>query len=250
MINNKKVVAVLPAYNAEKTLQRTVQEIPAAVDACILVDDHSTDDNRDSCPAAGSAGPCPRSQPRLWRQSEDLLRAALDAGADIVVMLHPDYQYSPLLVEPMASMIAFGVYDIVLGSRILGGGALRGGMPRHKYVANRLLTLDPESRPRRQAVGIPHRLPRLQPRDALVAAARRPIPTTSSSTISCSPSASTSAPALARFPAPHATSLRHLPSISAAAQFTVSAFLKPPPTAWPRVSVSTASRSLTFPPCS
>ena len=67
--------------------------------------------------------------------------AALEAGADIVVMLHPDYQYSPSLVEPMASMIAFGVYDIVLGSRILGGGALRGGMPRHKYVANRMLTL-------------------------------------------------------------------------------------------------------------
>jgi len=66
-------------------------------------------------------------------------RAALDAGADIVVMLHPDYQYSPLLVEPMASMIAYGVYDLVLGSRILGGGALRGGMPLYKYISNRVL---------------------------------------------------------------------------------------------------------------
>jgi glycosyltransferase involved in cell wall biosynthesis len=141
MINNKKVVAVLPAYNAEKTLQRTVQEIPASVDTCILVDDHSTDE---TATLAGRLGlqvhvhDCNRG---YGGNQKTCYRAALDAGADIVVMLHPDYQYSPLLVEPMTSMIAFGVYDIVLGSRILGGGALRGGMPRHKYVANRILTL-------------------------------------------------------------------------------------------------------------
>src|SRR5579859_1854190 len=141
MINHKKVVAVLPAYNAEKTLQRTVQEIPKSVDTCILVDDHSTDE---TATLAGRLGLQVHVHDRnrgYGGNQKTCYRAALDAGADIVVMLHPDYQYSPLLVEPMASMIAFDVYDIVLGSRILGGGALRGGMPRHKYVANRLLTL-------------------------------------------------------------------------------------------------------------
>src|SRR6266700_3010490 len=141
MINNKKVVVVLPAYNAEKTLRHTVEEIPQAVDHCILVDDHSTDA---TARLARELGLQVHEHPQnrgYGGNQKTCYAAALDAGADIVVMLHPDYQYSPLLVEPMASMIAFGVYDIVLGSRILGGGALRGGMPRHKYVANRLPTL-------------------------------------------------------------------------------------------------------------
>ncbi len=141
MINDKKVVAVLPAYNAEKTLQRTVQEIPASVDTCILVDDHSTDETATLAGRLGLQVHVHERNRGYGGNQKTCYRAALDAGADIVVMLHPDYQYSPLLVEPMASMIAFGVYDIVLGSRILGGGALRGGMPRHKYVANRMLTL-------------------------------------------------------------------------------------------------------------
>lgn len=141
MINNKKVVAVLPAYNAEKTLQQTVQEIPASVDTCILVDDHSTDETATLAGRLGLQVHVHERNRGYGGNQKTCYRAALDAGADIVVMLHPDYQYSPLLVEPMASMIAFGVYDIVLGSRILGGGALRGGMPRHKYVANRALTL-------------------------------------------------------------------------------------------------------------
>ena len=141
MINNKRVVAVLPAYNAEKTLLRTVQEIPGSVDACILVDDHSTDATADLAQQLGLQVHVHERNRGYGGNQKTCYAQALDAGADIVVMLHPDYQYSPLLVEPMASMIAFDVYDIVLGSRILGGGALRGGMPRHKYIANRALTL-------------------------------------------------------------------------------------------------------------
>ncbi len=141
MINNKKVVAVLPAYNAEKTLQQTVREIPATVDSCILVDDHSTDATAELAHQLGLQVHVHDRNRGYGGNQKTCYAAALKAGADIVVMLHPDYQYSPRLVEPMASMIAFGVYDMVLGSRILGGGALRGGMPRHKYVANRVLTL-------------------------------------------------------------------------------------------------------------
>src|SRR6266702_1550070 len=141
MINGKKVAAVLPAYNAEKTLARTVSEIPTAVDTCILVDDHSTDATADLALSLGLEVHMHESNRGYGGNQKTCYRAALNAGADIVVMLHPDYQYCPLLVQPMASMIASGVYDIVLGSRILGGGALRGGMPRHKYVANRVLTL-------------------------------------------------------------------------------------------------------------
>jgi glycosyltransferase involved in cell wall biosynthesis len=141
MINNKKVVAVLPAYNAEKTLRQTVQEIPATVDNCILVDDHSTDATAELARQLGLQVHVHERNRGYGGNQKTCYAAALKAGADIVVMLHPDYQYSPRLVEPMASMIAFGIYDMVLGSRILGGGALRGGMPRHKYVANRVLTL-------------------------------------------------------------------------------------------------------------
>ncbi len=141
MINRKKIVVVLPAYNAEKTLERTFREIPPSVDGIILVDDASTDD---------TAGLARRLQLHVLVHERNrgyggnqktCYRAALRAGADVVVMLHPDYQYPPLLVEPMATMIAFGLYDVVLGSRILGGGALRGGMPPHKYLFNRALTL-------------------------------------------------------------------------------------------------------------
>jgi glycosyltransferase involved in cell wall biosynthesis len=141
MINNKRVVAVLPAYNAEKTLRCTVQEIPASVDTCILVDDHSTDETAALAKRLGLQVHVHERNRGYGGNQKTCYQAALAAGADIVVMLHPDYQYNPLLVQPMASMIASGVYDIVLGSRILGGGALRGGMPRHKYYANRALTL-------------------------------------------------------------------------------------------------------------
>jgi glycosyltransferase involved in cell wall biosynthesis len=141
MINGKKVVVVLPAYNAEKTLTGTVQEIPDVVDACILVDDYSTDATVELAGSLGLQVIAHQCNRGYGGNQKTCYAAALEAGADIVVMLHPDYQYSPLLVEPMASMIAHGVYDIVLASRILGGGALKGGMPCHKYIANRVLTL-------------------------------------------------------------------------------------------------------------
>jgi glycosyltransferase involved in cell wall biosynthesis len=141
MINNKKVAVVLPAYNAEKTLRRTVQEIPASVDSVILVDDHSTDETAALANQLGLQVHVHERNRGYGGNQKTCYKAALASGADIVVMLHPDYQYCPLLVQPMASMIASGVYDIVLGSRILGGGAMRGGMPRHKYYANRVLTL-------------------------------------------------------------------------------------------------------------
>jgi len=140
MINNKKIVVVLPAYNAEKTLARTVEEIPASVDECILVDDHSTDETAALGRKLGLQVHIHPQNRGYGGNQKTCYEQALKAGAEVVVMLHPDYQYSPLLVEPMASMIAFGVYDIVLGSRIIGGGALKGGMPLYKYISNRALT--------------------------------------------------------------------------------------------------------------
>jgi glycosyltransferase involved in cell wall biosynthesis len=140
MINGKRVVVVMPAYNAEKTLERTVHEIPESVDVKILVDDGSTDR---TVPMADSLGLRVFRHHRNYgygRNQQTCYREALAAGADVVVMVHPDYQYTPLLVTAMAGMVASGVYDVVLGSRILGGGALKGGMPRYKYFANRLLT--------------------------------------------------------------------------------------------------------------
>jgi glycosyltransferase involved in cell wall biosynthesis len=141
MVNNKKVVVVLPAYNAERTLAKTVEEISGVVDACILVDDHSTDGTVELARKLGLQVHVHERNRGYGGNQKTCYAAALDAGADIVVMLHPDYQYSPLLVEPMAGMIAHGLYDIVLGSRILGGGALKGGMPLVKYISNRILTL-------------------------------------------------------------------------------------------------------------
>lgn len=140
MINGKRIAIVLPAYNAEKTLEATVREIPDLVDTCILVDDGSTDGTVE---LAGKLGLQVFVHDRNYgygRNQQTCYREALAAGADVVIMLHPDYQYTPLLVTAMASMVAFGVYDVVLGSRITGGHALRGGMPRYKYVFNRLLT--------------------------------------------------------------------------------------------------------------
>src|SRR6201987_5147836 len=140
MINGKHIAVVLPAYNAEKTLEATVREIPELVDACILVDDHSKDATVELAQKLGLQVFVHDRNYGYGRNQQTCYREALSAGADVVIMVHPDYQYTPLLVTALASMIAYGVYDVVLGSRIIGGTARRGGMPRYKYVANRLLT--------------------------------------------------------------------------------------------------------------
>ena len=140
MINGKRIAVVMPAYNAEKTLRATVAELPDLVDIRILVDDHSSDRTVD---VARELGLLVFQHDRNYgygRNQQTCYRESLNAGADVVIMLHPDYQYTPRLVTAMASMVAYDVYDVVLGSRIIGGRALLGGMPIYKYVANRLLT--------------------------------------------------------------------------------------------------------------
>jgi glycosyltransferase involved in cell wall biosynthesis len=140
VINNKRVAVVLPAYNAEKTLEATVRELPELVDVCLLVDDHSSDRTVEIAERLGLPYFVHDQNYGYGRNQQTCYREALTAGADVVIMLHPDYQYTPLLVTAMASMVAYGVYDVVLGSRIIGGQALRGGMPMYKYISNRLLT--------------------------------------------------------------------------------------------------------------
>ena len=140
MIKGKQIAVVMPAYNAEKTLEATVSEIPDLVDLRILVDDRS----RDSTVAvAQRLGLQVFQHDRNYgygRNQQTCYREALAAGADVVIMVHPDYQYTPLLITAMASMVVYDVYDVVLASRIIGGHALRGGMPLYKYISNRLLT--------------------------------------------------------------------------------------------------------------
>ena len=141
MINDKRIAVVMPAYNAERTLRATVAELPEIVDIRILVDDHSHDN---TVALARELGLQIYQHDRNYgygRNQMTCYREALAAGADVVIMVHPDYQYTPLLITAMSSMVAYGVYDVVLGSRIIGGRSLRGGMPRYKYIANRLLTL-------------------------------------------------------------------------------------------------------------
>jgi glycosyltransferase involved in cell wall biosynthesis len=140
MINGKHIAIVLPAYNAEKTLEATVSEIPDVVDTSILVDDGSADGTVDLAHRLGLQVFVHDRNYGYGRNQQTCYREALAAGADVVIMLHPDYQYTPLLVTAMASPVAYGVYDVVLGSRIIGGTALRGGMPVYKYVFNRVLT--------------------------------------------------------------------------------------------------------------
>jgi glycosyltransferase involved in cell wall biosynthesis len=140
MINGKRIAVVLPAYNAEKTLAATVRDLPDLVDIRILVDDHSSDRTVEIAERLGLHFFVHDQNYGYGRNQQTCYREALAAGADVVIMVHPDYQYTPLLATAMASMVAFGVYDVVLGSRIIGGTALRGGMPFYKYVANRFLT--------------------------------------------------------------------------------------------------------------
>ncbi|MBV6342674.1 glycosyltransferase family 2 protein [Candidatus Magnetobacterium casense] len=141
MILEKKIVVVMPAYNAEKTLRQTYDELPHEyIDECIVVDDASRDKTITVARNLGLKVFVHQKNMGYGANQKTCYRNALDSGADIIVMLHPDYQYSPRLVTALASMILSGHYDIALGSRILGGRALAGGMPLYKYISNRLLT--------------------------------------------------------------------------------------------------------------
>jgi len=140
MINGKRIAVVMPAYNAEKTLEMTVRELSDIVDIKILVDDSSQDRTAALSRELGITTFVHDANYGYGRNQQTCYREALAAGADIVVMVHPDYQYTPSLVPAMAGMIASGVYDMVLASRILGTGALKGGMPLYKFIANRFLT--------------------------------------------------------------------------------------------------------------
>lgn len=140
---SSKIIVVMPAYKAESTLKRTYEEVMSTgvVDQVILVDDASPDGTVELARTLPQTTVIVHQQNRGYGGNQKTCyRAALDAGADVVVMVHPDYQYTPLLIPAMASMITSGIYDCVIASRILGGGALKGGMPWWKYVANRALT--------------------------------------------------------------------------------------------------------------
>jgi glycosyltransferase involved in cell wall biosynthesis len=141
MINGHRISVVMPAYNAEVTLSRTVAELDRdVVDEIVLVDDASTDQTVTLARELGLEPILHDVNLGYGGNQKTCYRRALDLGADIIVMVHPDYQYSPLLVPAMASMIAYGEYDMVLGSRILAQNSVARGMPRYKYVANRFLT--------------------------------------------------------------------------------------------------------------
>jgi len=142
MINNKKVIVVMPAYNAEKTLIKTYNEIPKdIVDEIILTDDASRDNTVGIAKNLKITTIIHTSNKGYGANQKTCYTEALKLSPDIIIMLHPDYQYTPKLIPAMVSMIDTGEYDVIFASRILGRGALRGGMPLYKYIANRILTL-------------------------------------------------------------------------------------------------------------
>ena len=152
MVDRKRVIVVLPAYNAASTLERTYAEIPRdIVDDVILVDDASRDSTVDIAKKIGISCVIAHEKNRGYGGNQKTCYdTALRRGADIVIMLHPDYQYTPLLIPAIVHLISCGLYPVVFGSRILGTGAMRGGMPGYKYLANRLLTLIQNSLMRRK----------------------------------------------------------------------------------------------------
>ncbi len=143
MISGKKIIVVMPAYNAELTLERTVNMIPFdIVDDVILTDDYSSDNTIKVAKSLGIKHIIEHSENKGYGGNQKTCyNKALELGANIIIMLHPDYQYTPKLIYSMAYLIANGLYPVILGSRILGKGALKGGMPLIKYIANRILTL-------------------------------------------------------------------------------------------------------------
>ena len=141
MLQGKKIIVVMPAYNAEKTLEKTYREIPhEMVDDVIVIDDHSRDQTVKVAEKLGLSVYVHKENKGYGANQKTCYREALKRGADIVIMLHPDFQYPPKLIPAMAGLLVGGMFDVVLGSRILGGMALKGGMPVYKYIANRVLT--------------------------------------------------------------------------------------------------------------
>ena len=141
MINNKKIIVIMPAYNAEKTLKQTYEEIYRDfVDEIILVDDHSNDKTLEIARDLGIKTIQHDKNLGYGANQKSCYKSALENGADIVIMLHPDYQYTPKLIPAIASMLAFEEYDTVIASRMLGNSALKGGMPLYKFLANKFLT--------------------------------------------------------------------------------------------------------------
>jgi glycosyltransferase involved in cell wall biosynthesis len=143
MIEGKKIVVVMPAYNAGRTLEKTFREIPfELVDEVILTDDKSSDDTAELARKLGINHVLEHKiNSGYGANQKTCYKKAMEIGADIIIMLHPDYQYTPKLISSMAHLLASGLYPVVIGSRILGKGALKGGMPIYKYLANRILTL-------------------------------------------------------------------------------------------------------------
>lgn len=143
MLNNNKIVVVLPAYNAEKTLEKTYRDIPFdIVDDVILTDDFSNDKTLEIAKKIGIKHILKHTRNKGYGANQkSCYKKAFDLNADIIVMLHPDYQYNPKLIPAMCTLVSSNLYDVVLGSRILSKGALKGGMPKYKYISNRFLTL-------------------------------------------------------------------------------------------------------------
>ena len=141
MLEGKRIIVVMPAYNAEKTLKKTYDEIPKnIVDEVFVTDDHSTDRTVEAARGLGLEVYVHEENKGYGANQKTCYKEALKKGADIIIMLHPDYQYPPKLITAMAGLITSGMFDVVLGSRVLGGMALKGGMPLYKYISNRLLT--------------------------------------------------------------------------------------------------------------
>ena len=142
MINGKKIIVIMPAYNAEKTLKQTYDDIYRDfVDEIILVDDYSDDNTVNLAKELGIKTIQHSKNKGYGANQKSCYNASIENGADIVIMLHPDYQYTPKLIPAMASMLAFDEYDAVIASRILGNSALKGGMPLYKFISNKILTL-------------------------------------------------------------------------------------------------------------
>lgn len=143
MLNNQKIIVVLPAYNAAKTLEKTVNEVPLdLVDDIILTDDYSNDNTIEIAQKLGIQHIIVHDTNKGYGANQkSCYQKAFELNADIIIMLHPDYQYTPKLIPAMCSLVANDLYDVVLGSRILSKGALKGGMPLYKYISNRILTL-------------------------------------------------------------------------------------------------------------